>query len=152
MYYLSQGLVEKIKQHGPFKTVADFANAGILQQAIDEVGVTRGVSLPPINADVPAVSNLYLSQGDVLEGLAPFVTVRSDTFIIRACGEAIDPLSGETTRAWCEATVRRTPEQADGSDPMEPTVAGGLGRRFELVAFRWLDASEVEGEDVPLSL
>jgi hypothetical protein len=156
LYYLCQGIVEKIKaytaEHGPFATVADFANAGVLQTAINEVGVKRGAGIPPLNAGVPEGSNLYLTQGDLLAALAPMLAVRSDTFVIRACGETTDPFSGEVTRAWCEATVRRLPAQADGSDPMAPTAAGGLGRRFELVSFRWLDASEAEGEDVPLSL
>ncbi|MDP0497552.1 MAG: hypothetical protein Q7Q73_15225 [Verrucomicrobiota bacterium JB024] len=152
LYYLCQGIVDKVKAHGPFATVADFANAGVLQAAIDEVGVRRGAGIPPLNAGVPEGSNLYLTQGDLLAALAPVLTVRSDTFVIRACGETTDPFSGEVARAWCEAMVRRVPAQADGSDPMAPTAEGGLGRRFELVSFRWLDVAEAEGEDVPLSL
>ena len=146
IHVLCQGIVDKVEADGPFASVADFLNAGVLQEAIDEVGVTRGLDLPPINANVPAGSNLYLMQGDLMEALAPMLTVRSDTFVIRACGESEDTFTGQKARAWCEATVRRVPEQVDGSDPMGATAVGGLGRRFEIVSFRWLDAAEVEGE------
>ncbi|MBC2594007.1 hypothetical protein H5P28_07005 [Ruficoccus amylovorans] len=141
--YLSQGIVARIKARGPFLSMKDFINSGIVQEAIEEVGVMRGEELKPINDGVPELSNLYLRQGDIISGLAPFAAVRSDTFIIRACGEASDLTGGEPARAWCEAVVRRLPEQMDGSDAMSATVAGGLGRRFELVSFRWLTPSEL---------
>lgn len=67
--------------------------------------------------------------------LAPQLAVRSDTFRVRAYGEALDP--ADRTRieaaAWCEAIVQRTPAAAPD----------GLGRRFVVVSFRWLGPGDL---------
>jgi hypothetical protein len=74
------------------------------------------------------------------------LTARSDTFRIRAYGEAADDNGVPRARAWCEAVVQRTPEplspdesgiNPDNSRPVE------FGRRFEVRRFRWLHRDEV---------
>ena len=50
----------------------------------------------------------WLSQADVLTPLAPVSSVRSDTFRIRAYGEAGPNYPG--IRVWCEAVVQRIPD------------------------------------------
>ncbi|MDE0827551.1 MAG: hypothetical protein OSA48_12200, partial [Akkermansiaceae bacterium] len=90
----------------------------------------------------------YLTQGDVLQVVGSTLTARSDTFMIRAYGESVDVEGNVQARAWCEATVQRTPE------PINPDAAGlnpaksdpgeiDYGRRFRLVSFRWMSPEEV---------
>lgn len=56
----------------------------------------------------------YLMQQDILARLGSFLTVRSDTFKVRAYGEVRNPVSGVVEgRAWCEMTVQRLPEYVD---------------------------------------
>ena len=56
----------------------------------------------------------YLMQQDILSRIGSFLTVRSDTFKIRAYGEIRNPISGAVEgKAWCEMTVQRTPEYFD---------------------------------------
>ncbi|WOO41378.1 hypothetical protein [Rubellicoccus peritrichatus] len=90
----------------------------------------------------------YVLQGDILQRLAPVMTVRGDTFIIRSYGDYVDPLSGKVTgEAWCEAVVQRTVIPVDTdyiSNPDElinPT--NPQGRQFEVVSFRWLNENEI---------
>jgi hypothetical protein len=97
----------------------------------------------------------FLTQGDILTGLGSHITVRSDTFTIRAYGEARD-VSGNnvTARAWCEAVVQRVPDYVDPNEsatvaqtPIDPGAAGTanqvFGRRYQIVGFRWLSKDEV---------
>ena len=56
-------------------------------------------------------------QQDILARLGSFLTVRSDTFKIRAYGEIRNPVSGVVeAKAWCEMVVQRTPEYMDNSE------------------------------------
>jgi hypothetical protein len=96
-------------------------------------------------------------QADLLGRLAPILSVRDETFVVRAMGSA--PVgNGETAKAWCEAVYQRSPEymdarvpaheaplgdQALGSETGSRRVNALLGRRFRLVAFRWLTAKEL---------
>lgn len=73
----------------------------------------RGV-VGPQAAGAPA----YLMQQDILARLGSFLTVRSDTFKIRAYGEVRNPVSGAVEgKAWCEMTVQRFPEYIDRDTP-----------------------------------
>lgn len=105
----------------------------------------------------------YLTQGDILQGIGPMLTARGDTFVIRAYGEACDPSGRVLAKAWCEASLQRTPNFLQGSNAPEtpvttPTVAGSdvrqdnpaltvvnrmFGREFKVTSFRWLSPSEV---------
>ncbi|MEI7910115.1 MAG: hypothetical protein WCK77_10800 [Verrucomicrobiota bacterium] len=146
--------------------------AGILQSAIDASGVntvnhamdSKIISIANIAATrklgalTPEAMNGFtaegsppiLTQGDLLSGLASIATVRGDTFKIRAYGEATTKAGVIQARAWCEAVVQRLPEFVDPVDAPETTVASltrpmnqSFGRRFEIVAFRWLNRTEL---------
>ena len=78
------------------------------------------------------------------------VTVRSDTFTIRAYGEAVDKDGKTTARSYCEAVVQRLPEFVDSSDAAETPLATlvseaneSFGRRFQILSLRWLSPSEI---------
>lgn len=78
----------------------------------------------------------FLSQMDLLSALGPLLTVRSDTFTIRSYGDAVNPVTGETSRSWCVAVVQRTTEPLNRAAPE-------AGRLFKIVSFRWLSDDEV---------
>lgn len=67
--------------------------------------------------------------------LAPQLSVRSDSFRLRAYGEVLNPLDGATIEAaaYCEAIVQRTPELAPNN----------LGRRYAVIYFRWLGPGDI---------
>jgi Tfp pilus assembly protein PilX len=71
---------------------------------------------------------------EILTALSPMLTVRSDTFRIRAYGETLNPADPEKIEAmaYCEAIVQRTP------DPLP-----GFGRRFIVTYFRWLGPDDI---------
>jgi hypothetical protein len=177
---LAAAVVDGIRAHGPYRSFAEFVNrpltaptgnarlSGLLQSALD-----RTVNPPPSLDPVPGlpagagpcpalpwpaasqghVSTLapgWLSQADVLGVLGPVMAVRSDTFLVRAYGDAVNPATGAVEgRAWCEAVVQRVPDYVDAGDPTDATVdtLGEpnriYGRRFQIVRFRWLSASDV---------
>jgi hypothetical protein len=99
----------------------------------------------------------WLTQADVLESLAPSLSARSDTFVIRTYGEVVDPLNSPvapaapvvTARVWCEAVVQRMPDYVDDAKraTLFPADAGAtnqrFGRRFKIVSFRWLSPDEI---------
>ncbi|MBK1831723.1 hypothetical protein JIN77_13385 [Verrucomicrobiaceae bacterium R5-34] len=92
----------------------------------------------------------FISQADVLSKIGPSITVRGDTFVIRAYGDSIDPTTGEVqARAWCEAVVQRSakPVGWDGSNSklVQPQALNetGFGRRFNVMSFRWLNEKDV---------
>lgn len=84
----------------------------------------------------------FLTQADMLQKLGPVLTARSDTFTIRAYGEAKDTSGRIVSRAWCEAIVQRTPTPIvpddTGLDPIDSstTPADSLGRKFIIKSFR----------------
>ncbi len=176
---LATAVVDAIRAHGPFRSLAEFVNrpltggsesarlCGLLQSALDRTvnpppSLAPASGLPATAGPSPAlpwpaasqghVSTLapgWLSQADVLAVLGPALTARSDTFLVRAYGDASNPATGATEcRVWCEAVVQRVPDYVDRADP--PEAATGLnetnrvyGRRFQIVRFRWLSAAEV---------
>lgn len=92
----------------------------------------------------------WLTQADLLQVLGPVLSARSDTFRIRAYGEALDAETGNpVARAWCEAVVQRVPEYVDGSNVMTErpgtltAVNQRFGRRFKTVSFKWLSPDEI---------
>lgn len=89
----------------------------------------------------------YLTQADVLQVIGPSLSARSDTFVIRAYGDAIDDKGVVQARAWCEAVIQRTPEpiaaDESGLNPLNAGQPGDFGRRFAVTGFRWLQAAEI---------
>lgn len=147
--------------------------AGLLQTAIDESKINdsvksldsktlnfgstttkrrQGVKTPEVmNGNSVEGAPSMITQGDLMQGLAAVATVRGDTFKVRAYGESLSP-DGKTVQAsaWCEAVVQRIPEYVSTED--EPQIAAkdlkseankNFGRRFVVVAFRWLSREEV---------
>lgn len=101
----------------------------------------------------------WLRQGDILRPLAPVLSVRDDTFVIRSYGDARDAQGTITARAWCEAVVRRVagfidPSDAETDIPAVGTDSGDdrflqseinarFGRSFRMLSFRWLAPGEI---------
>lgn len=113
-----------------------------LQNAIAPFSATGKVGGGPFT-NVAGVSELLAAvfttgkptAAQIYAVLAPQLAIRSDTFRVRAYGEAVnavDPARVEG-RAYCEAILQRLPEAAPG----------GLGRRFAIVSFRWLGPGDL---------
>ncbi|WOO39748.1 hypothetical protein [Rubellicoccus peritrichatus] len=178
---LAEQTVEQVKKRGPFLSMAQFVNrqisadpdlasAGALQTAINDAQVNNdspdiiedeitgfyendSAALVPVDAGTAG----FLTQADLLSMLAPFLSIRSDTFTIRAYGDVTDPLTGKVAaRAWCEAIVQRNPEyivsddeptvppfDAEGNSNLQSTINQEFGRQYEIIGFRWLDKDEV---------
>ncbi len=94
----------------------------------------------------------WVLQADLLQALAPALTVRSDTFIIRSYGNILNPLTGEVSaEAYVEATVQRIPDYVDTINPANTDVdivtlsaTNQLaGRKFTVVDIRFLEKSEL---------
>ncbi len=95
-------------------------------------------------------SPAYVDQADMLRNLAEQLSPRGDTFVIRTYGDALDTNGKVIARAWCEATVQRTPDYVDSSDEAYLKQADlssdrnkEFGRKFEITRFRWLNDSEI---------
>ncbi len=143
--------------------------AGLLQTAIDESGINKkafdedsltisggssqrrkGVMTASVmNGNTAEGAPSTLTQGDLMQALAPIITVRGDTFKIRSYGEATN---GGTVvaRAWCEAIVQRVPDFVDSTEAPETVLTAlkssaniNFGRRFNIVSFRWLGENEL---------
>ncbi|MGC4017657.1 MAG: hypothetical protein QM755_24540 [Luteolibacter sp.] len=172
---LAAKVVEEVKKRGPFLNVSEFVNRrlgndaelslrGTLQAAIDATDLNDklkalgkpGISSPPsgsfantkaaeLNTSTGAPG--WLMQGDILDPLGPLITVRGDTFRIRAYGEATDTQGTVLARAWCEAVVQRTPDYLDRAEAPEKNTPSRsvnmmFGREFRIVGFRWLDGPD----------
>lgn len=78
----------------------------------------------------------YLMQQDILAKIGSFLTVRSDTFKIRAYGEVKNSLTGNIEgKAWCEMVVQRMPEYIDpdgGSSTEGQKPTDTTGREAEI--------------------
>ena len=181
---LAEQIVVQVKKRGPFLNMADFVNrrldakdtasslAGTLQAAIDATEINsmfNRATVPSTKGDLykfPEAENGsvhtaapgYLVQSDILSSIGNVLTVRDDTFTIRAYG-CVKDKSGKRilSQAWCEATVQRCIEYVDSANNVEELpykddgtrtenmtdVNIAFGRKFRIVAFRWLDAAEV---------
>jgi hypothetical protein len=125
---------------------------GALQAAIDEAGINNGKEVTPTHfiynsnakGDADAGAPGYLLQGDILQSLAPVLTARGDTFVVRAYGDVRDSSGQVRSKATCEAIVQRYPEKMNMAEHIaDPDPASGMGRRFEVVGFRWIKEEEL---------
>lgn len=166
---LAVAMVDEVKKRGPFLTLGEFINRklesgelgerGALQAALDRTvneGLVGGFEKDASHGDVPDDSSQgagfpgQLLQGDVLQALSPYMTVRSDTFTIRAYGESRNQKTGQMrARAWCEATVQRYPDPVEDSSSNASSLAelvtpsSEFGRSFRITSFRWLSPDEI---------
>lgn len=92
----------------------------------------------------------WVLQGDLLQTLAPALSARSDTFIIRTYGSSINPLSTEiNAEVYLEAVVQRVPDYIDDSQPADTDVAilspdnQRFGRAFRIVSLQFLDEDSI---------
>ncbi len=183
---LARAMVEQVKERGPFLNMSDFVNRrleksnteysckGALQAAIDNAHLNDAFEdemVEEVNSgdlylfkeaaegSIYTAAPGYLIQSDVLLSLGNILTVRDDTFTIRAYGCVRSKTDGVLAQAWCEAIVQRTVEYVDpANDPTDVEYAPGeddsdvkkltatnkvLGRRFRIVSFKWLDAWDI---------
>ena len=176
---LAEEMVRQVRARGPFLSMSDFINRrldpkggehalkGALQAAIDSTDVNRDfreVQVSPQQGnlyrfpqaekgDMHTAAPGYLIQSDVLASLGNILTVRDDTFTVRAYGCVRDATNAILSQCWCEATVQRTIDYVDPTDA--PTAAAfspnlrhtttlsplnrKWGRRFRVISFKWLD-------------
>jgi hypothetical protein len=91
----------------------------------------------------------WVLQGDLLQALAPALSVRSDTFTIRSYGNVLDPVNGDIiAESYIEAVVQRSPSYIDSSDDANvfpPLSTENLlaGRKFQIVSIRRLNESDL---------
>lgn len=173
---LAQAIVKEVRKRGPFLCLADFINrrvgndqdlalSGTIQTALDapdvpinkpfrsssrQVTDTKAYAFPKAEAG-PAATGIpgIVKQADILTPIAPYLSVRSDSFLIRSCGRVTDAKGVVIATAYCEAVVQRTAAFLDAIDPPETAInlAAPLnktfGRRFQIISFRWLDPQEI---------
>ena len=174
--YLAKAIVKEVRKRGPFLCLADFVNrrvgndqelalSGTIQSALDapevpinkpfrsasrQVTDTKAYAFPKAE-EGPAATGIpgIVKQADILTPIAPYLSARSDSFLIRSCGRVTDAKGKIIATAYCEAVVQRTAEFLDPTDPPETavTVVSPLnktfGRRFKIISFRWLDPQEI---------
>ncbi len=195
---LATAMVTQVKARGPFMGLSDFVNRrlkgsntdsdikklGALQMAIESAGLNDSkrnsvgignIENTTIKADGTSftISTLtgspgYLMQSDVLTSIGSILRTRSDTFVVRAYGDAKDSKGKIVARAWCEATVQRMPDWVKNTqeifkiqdpnypdqstspiikkwddNPTFPAENKKYGRQMKLVSFRWLSADEI---------
>ena len=156
------GIFESLEDFLDPVEVAEFENpfeAGIylsvIESAILKLEQARGGDFPrpaiPLlrrgdtmsSEPIDFQASAFLTQADILGALAPVLSVRSDTFKVRAYGSVgSDGASGfePSKEAVLEATLQRIPEVVEpGAVSNQTTNPNGWGRRFTLVEMRWLD-------------
>jgi hypothetical protein len=174
---LAEKIVAQVRKRGPFLSLSEFVNrqlsgdrdlavAGAIQTALNQMENTihGDIDAPRANGD-PAASGYkfadaaagssahgmpgWVRQADILRPLAPILSARDDTFVVRGYGDARDASGKVTATAYCEAVVRRTRnfcDSADAADLSTPPAAAinrTFGRKFEMVSFRWLSNTEI---------
>ncbi|MEO5714118.1 MAG: hypothetical protein ABIT37_11580 [Luteolibacter sp.] len=173
---LARAIVREVRKRGPFLSLGDFVNrrvgsdtdlarCGAIQSALDANDVPinsayrtgsrasgggttfafKQAEQGPLSYGIPGI----VKQADILTPIAPVLSARSDSFLIRGYGEKTDTAGRVIARATCEAVIQRSPEFVDPTDAADKTYTtiGTLnktfGRRFQIISFRWLNPSEV---------
>ncbi|MES2439986.1 MAG: hypothetical protein V4584_13000 [Verrucomicrobiota bacterium] len=178
---LADEIVKQVRERGPFLSMAEFVNRQLGSSDLAQKGALQAaIDATKINSDDSVLQNTgyqlaspsakylnakamegrsdqgapgYLTQADLLGTLGNAATVRSDTFTVRAYGDARDPSGKIIARSWCEAVVQRMPEYVSGEDKSHVATAAltsvtnrTFGRKFAIVSFRWLSPTEVTEE------
>jgi hypothetical protein len=98
--------------NAPFTSVAAFGSSALLASVL------------------PAT----VSPDDFMSAIGGLLSVRSDTFRIRAYGESVNSVDGAIESiAYCEALMQR----------MTDTASTGAGRRIITSTFRWLGPEDI---------
>ncbi len=115
--HLARTIVEAQPKHGwPFRSLQAFAESGLLAEALVDAGI--GKPFEELAAELP----IQLRAEDLLEAWAPVLTVRGDTFKLRARTE------GEGGACVGEMIVQRVADEHE---------VACLGRRFRIVSMRY---------------
>ncbi len=133
------------------ETTLSGTNAAPLNQPQNVEAFEKPVSGPGssrVHAAMGSPGNLL--QTDLLQCLGGSIATRSDTFLIRAYGEAVDE-QGSKASSWVEAVVQRVPEfistdnapETRPEDPAFTAVNRLLGRRFRVISCQWLQPDEI---------
>lgn len=125
---LAEQIAQGVRARGPFRSMADFVNSGVLQDAIDTTALQINADFGDQMIETPG----YISQADLLQSLAPALNYRSDTFRIRSYGESRDINNKLQASVICEAIVQRIPET------LPP-----FGRRFKIIQLNYLDPADL---------
>jgi hypothetical protein len=144
---------ERVEVLGPFTSMEEFLspvelpnfgdpnepgeNLSLLERAILDVSE---LNTSVDEGEVWHHTSSFLSQADVMTGIAPIASVRGDTFYIRAVGLSQDGLSaGNKVTVICEARIQRIPQTVDPSDDILQPDETGFGRQFRITSLRWID-------------
>ena len=140
-----QAAIEAAKLNEPMKAgnrsvvAANFAGLNGAAMASQSGGLSRSTGIPG-----------YVMQSDVLAPFANELSVRGDTFRIRAYGAALDANQKVAAEAWCEVLVQRLPEYVSPVDAAEVPFSAltsplnrTFGRRFKVTSFQWLPRDAV---------
>ena len=87
-------------------------------------------------------------QSDLLAKIGAFIQARSDTFTIRSYGSTQSQFaSNESSRAYYEIVVQRTPSYVDPDNLafQKPTLPTNqkFGRKYEIKSQRWVSQDEI---------
>lgn len=150
---IAERIRERIRALGPFTSMEEFLSPVALDTFVDPNAPDENLSL--LERAILDVSELntsadegeiwhhtssFLSQADVMTGIAPIANVRGDTFYIRSVGlSQIGLSSANQATAICEARVQRIPQTVDPNDDILQPDENGLGRQFKIVSIRWVD-------------
>ena len=134
----------------------------VMNLYFDATTPTTGSGITTNYADVKLGAPTSLLQSDVLAAIGNSLTIRSDTFVIRAYGDVSDKAGSPAAgTCWIEAVVQRLPDFIDASQDQDsdtavssPTNALGhnpnllpvninLGRRFVIISTRILKPNEL---------
>ena len=113
----NNGIPDKFSAANPWVDVPNvdrFPSLRAMSTTNDKTKVTAALGAPGI-----------VTQMDVLNSIGPNLTARSDTFVIRAYGEALDNSGNSIGKAWIEVVVQRSAEYIGpaGVDPNRRKLA-----------------------------
>jgi hypothetical protein len=121
--------------------------------ALDASGLAAaGFEFPEaLEGDLNEGARGAITQAQVLRPMAPLLSARSDTFVIRSYGD-VQVQGATVSKVWCEAIVQRRSGYVSGGEANDPEAweipsVGGIadlfGRKFEVLSFRWLNEDEI---------
>ena len=170
--FVNRSLDYDIKETNPVKLAFGFS--GVLQAAIDKSGInglkstSGGTGLwEPANLEYyplyydkeltaekrPRTDGMpgSLTQADLLNKIGHLLQARSDTFVIRSSGDAINGFGAganqPSVQAYYEIIVQRTPEYVDSSqfayDPVISATNQKFGRKYQIVSQGWVSREDI---------